>query len=84
LDATDRCRSRLFYNRHRFGKVSGSNLRYGPTVYSVVRKPVTDLVKIWEPRRLTTLWASTACYRDSFTFIEILSPLWRRVRIPPL
>jgi hypothetical protein len=23
---------------------------------------------MWEPRRLTTLWASTACYRDSFTF----------------
>jgi hypothetical protein len=23
--------------------------------------------KMWEPRRLTTLWASTACYMDSFT-----------------
>jgi hypothetical protein len=22
---------------------------------------------MWEPRRLTTLWASTACYRDSLT-----------------
>jgi hypothetical protein len=22
---------------------------------------------MWEPRRLTTLWAFTACYRDSFT-----------------
>jgi hypothetical protein len=22
---------------------------------------------MWEPRHLTTLWASTACYRDSFT-----------------
>jgi hypothetical protein len=22
---------------------------------------------MWEPRRLTTIWASTACYRDSFT-----------------
>jgi hypothetical protein len=22
-----------------------------------------------EPRRLTTIWAFTACYRDSFTFI---------------
>jgi hypothetical protein len=21
---------------------------------------------MWEPQRLTTLWASTACYRDSF------------------
>jgi hypothetical protein len=24
--------------------------------------------KMWESRRLTTVWASTACYRDSFTF----------------
>jgi hypothetical protein len=28
----------------------------------------TAVYKMWEPRRLTTLWASTACYRDSFTF----------------
>jgi hypothetical protein len=25
--------------------------------------------KIWEPRPLTTLWASTACYMDSFIFL---------------
>jgi hypothetical protein len=24
------------------------------------------VLKMWEPRRLVTLWASTACYRDSF------------------
>jgi hypothetical protein len=24
--------------------------------------------KMWEPRRLTALWVSTACYRDTFTF----------------
>jgi hypothetical protein len=24
--------------------------------------------KLWEPHHLTTLWASTVCYRDSFTF----------------
>jgi hypothetical protein len=23
---------------------------------------------MWEPQRLTTLWAFTVCYRDSFTF----------------
>jgi hypothetical protein len=23
---------------------------------------------MWEPRRLTTLWDLTACYRDSFAF----------------
>jgi hypothetical protein len=30
---------------------------------------------MWEPRRLTTLWASTTCYRDIFTF----HPLDRRL-----
>jgi hypothetical protein len=36
--------------------------------------------KIWEPRRYTTLWASTACYRDSSApeadnFISICEPI---------
>jgi hypothetical protein len=26
------------------------------------------LDKMWDPRRLTTLWAFTACYRDSYFF----------------
>jgi hypothetical protein len=26
---------------------------------------------MWVPQHLTTLWASTACYRDSFTFIYL-------------
>jgi hypothetical protein len=25
---------------------------------------------MWELRRLTTLWAFTTCYRDSFTFLS--------------
>jgi hypothetical protein len=25
---------------------------------------------MWEPLRLTTLWASTTCYRDGFTFFN--------------
>jgi hypothetical protein len=30
---------------------------------------ISDLIvyKMWERRRLTTLWGFTACYRDSFT-----------------
>jgi hypothetical protein len=24
--------------------------------------------KMWEPRSLTSVWASKACYRDNFTF----------------
>jgi hypothetical protein len=30
------------------------------------------VLKMWEPRRLTTLWAFTACYMDSFTFFFLL------------
>jgi hypothetical protein len=30
------------------------------------------VLKKWEPRRLTTLWAFTACYRDSFTFLIVV------------
>jgi hypothetical protein len=28
-----------------------------------------DVHKMWEPRRPTTLWASTACYRNTFNFL---------------
>jgi hypothetical protein len=31
-------------------------------------EPIVE--KMWEPRRLTTLWASTTCYRDSLTFFS--------------
>jgi hypothetical protein len=32
---------------------------------------------MWEPRRLTALWAFTACYRDSFTFFcSTLRRIW--------
>jgi hypothetical protein len=35
---------------------------------------------MWEPRRLTPLWAFTACYRDSFTFTSecnLVITYWR-------
>jgi hypothetical protein len=28
---------------------------------------------MWEPQRLTILWDSTACYRDTFTFTGIFT-----------
>jgi hypothetical protein len=31
--------------------------------------------KMWEPRRLTTLWAFTACYRDSLTFFFLVESI---------
>jgi hypothetical protein len=33
------------------------------------------VLKMWDPQRLTTLWASMAWYRDSFTFYLPLSEL---------
>jgi hypothetical protein len=30
---------------------------------------------MWEPRRLTTPWALTACYRDSFT-LPFYTTIW--------
>jgi hypothetical protein len=35
--------------------------------FTAICEPIVK--EMWEPRRLTTLWASTACYRDSFTFL---------------
>jgi hypothetical protein len=32
--------------------------------------------KMWEPRRLTTLWAFTACYMNSFTILLDLHKLY--------
>jgi hypothetical protein len=32
--------------------------------------------KMWEPQCLTALWASTACYRDSFTFTKLQEKLY--------
>jgi hypothetical protein len=37
---------------------------------STICEPI--VYKIWEPRRLRTLWAPTACYRDSFTFFYLI------------
>jgi hypothetical protein len=36
--------------------------------------------KIWKPRRLTTLWASMACYRDGFAFTTVEA--FMTVKIP--
>jgi hypothetical protein len=34
---------------------------------TAISKPI--VYKMWEPRRLTNLWASTACYRDNFNLV---------------
>jgi hypothetical protein len=34
--------------------------------------------KMWEPQRLTILWASTTCYRDTFTSLLVFTISTRR------
>jgi hypothetical protein len=48
----------------------------GPPVHetdnlTAVCEPIVR--EMWGPRRLIELWASTTCYRDSFTFYYTLS-----------
>jgi hypothetical protein len=38
--------------------------------FTAICEPV--VYEIWEPQRLTTLRASTACYRNGFIFIFLL------------
>jgi hypothetical protein len=40
--------------------------------------------KMWEPRRLTILWASRACYRDTFTLDHSGRAVWGMSRLHPL
>jgi hypothetical protein len=39
---------------------------YRDNYNSYIFQPV--VWKMWDPKRLTILWASTACYGDRFTF----------------
>jgi hypothetical protein len=53
--------------------------------FTAICEPI--VYKMWEPLRLTTLWAFTACYRDSFavfypsflrpisSFVPVCSPI---------
>jgi hypothetical protein len=49
--------------------MSTRNLPGGKGLPALKADNLTSICEpMWEPRRLTTLLASTACYRDSFTF----------------
>jgi hypothetical protein len=54
-------------------KMSTRNLRGGKGLpvrkadLTAICEPIVQ--KMWEPRRLTTLWTSMVCNRDSFTFL---------------
>jgi hypothetical protein len=45
--------------------------------FTAICEPI--VLKMWEPRCLTTVWASTACYRDSFFFYTLMAGRVRNV-----
>jgi hypothetical protein len=47
-------------------EMSTMNLPGGQRAPGAICEPIA--YTMWDPHRLTTLWASMACYRDSFTF----------------
>jgi hypothetical protein len=48
--------------------------------FTIICEPMVR--KMWEPRRLTSLWASTACYRDSFTTLLLSLDFIRDAGLP--
>jgi hypothetical protein len=57
------------YQESSWGLKGGRPARKADNI-TAISEPISH--KMWEPRRLTTLWASTVCYRDSFTFLTSL------------
>jgi hypothetical protein len=55
--------------------LSGGKWRPGRKADNLTAICEPIVYKMWDPRRLTTLWASTACYRDSFTFTFCYTPI---------
>jgi hypothetical protein len=47
----------------------GGKVRPEPKAHNFTATYEPTIYKMWERRRLTTLWASMVCYRDSFTFL---------------
>jgi hypothetical protein len=90
---------RLASNRNEYQESSwgirGGRPAHKADNLAAICKPIN--YKMWEPRRLTNLWASTACYRDSFIFLLVctypVNPFftsylflvtWGEVRLSPL
>jgi hypothetical protein len=67
-------RTRALWSIHPLTETSTRNLPMGNGWLAVRPSPSVSRLsrKMWDTRRLANLWASMACYRDSFTFISFL------------
>jgi hypothetical protein len=52
-------------------------LAYNADNLTAIYEPIA--YKIWEPRHLTTVWASTAGYRDSFICTHETEWMWQQM-----
>jgi hypothetical protein len=58
--------------------VAGGKGQLGRKADNLTAKCELIVKKMWEPRRLTTLWAAMACYRDSFTFFSSTRKMYHK------
>jgi hypothetical protein len=65
----DSASNRNEYQESSWGKVRPAR---GADNLAAICEPI--VYKMWEPRRLTTLWAFIARYTDSFTFFTLPLP----------
>jgi hypothetical protein len=56
----------------------GGRRRPGGKAYNLTAICEPIVWKTWEPRCLTTLWASTTCYRDSFRFFAYRATILKK------
>jgi hypothetical protein len=58
----------LQIQRSRSSNLPGGNGRPALKADNLTAVCESTVYKMWEPRRLTTLWVSTACYKERFIF----------------
>jgi hypothetical protein len=59
-------------NRNEYQNIPGGKGRLANKAENLIAIYEPIVKKMWEPQHLTTLWASTGCYRDTFTLLLVI------------